>query len=106
MRNMPGRQRLGSNPRIKFAAAPGDDSMVLKSQLQTAKCDFKTSRAFIVSNQQIRDTQRERIQSTAGGNSKLPKAGAAQILHAREKSCALCNRVHSSVILNEVKDLP
>ena len=36
---------------IKFAAAPGNDSLVLKPQLQTAERDFKPGRSFIISNE-------------------------------------------------------
>jgi hypothetical protein len=81
MRDMPGRQCLSSNPHIEVAAAPRDDSLVLKSQLQTTERDFEPGRTFIVANEQIRYAQCKRIECAACRNPKLAKAGAAQILH-------------------------
>src|SRR4029453_4055335 len=97
MRDMPGRQCPCSNLHVKFAAAPGNNSLVLKLQLQTAKRDFETGRAFIISNEQIRYTQRERIQRTAGRDAKLAKARTAKILHRRKKTSALYGCSHSDL---------
>ena len=38
---------------IKFTAAPGDDSLVIKPQLQTAKSNLEPGRAFIIADEQI-----------------------------------------------------
>jgi hypothetical protein len=83
MRDMPGRQCPRSNLHVKFAAAPGDDSLVLKPQLQTTERDFEPGRAFIVSNEQIRYAQCKRIERAACRNTKLAKTRTAQILHRR-----------------------
>jgi hypothetical protein len=83
MRDMPGRQCMCSNLHVKFAAAPGDDSLILKPQLQTAERDFEPGRAFIISNEEIRYAQCKQIERAAGRNTKLAKARAAQILHRR-----------------------
>jgi hypothetical protein len=54
MGDMAGWQWPRSNLHLKFAAAPCYASLIFKSQLQTAQCDFEPGDAFIISNQQIR----------------------------------------------------
>ena len=78
---MSGRQYARSNLHVEFAAAPGDGTLVLKPQLQTAKRDFEPGRAFIISNEQIRYAKCKGIERAAGRNAKLAKARAAQILY-------------------------
>jgi hypothetical protein len=99
------RQRRGSEVHIEFAAAPGDDSLVIKAQLQTAERNFESSRAFIVADEQIRHAQCKGIQRPTGRNAKLAKTGASKILHRGQESRACYSCIHQIVILNGVKDL-
>ena len=63
---MPGRQYPRSNLDIEFAAAPRNNSFIFKPQLQTTECDFESSRAFIVCNEEVRYPQCKRIECAAG----------------------------------------
>jgi hypothetical protein len=46
-----------SDVNIEFAAAPGNDSLILKLQLQAAKGNFHSSGIFIITDEQIRHAQ-------------------------------------------------
>src|SRR6266496_4119157 len=99
-------QQCRSNPDIEFAAAPGDDAFIGEAQLETAKGDFKSRCRFFITRKKISHTQREQIQRAAQRHAKLAVAAAAKILNSRQKTGAQNGHLfHSSVILNEVKDL-
>jgi hypothetical protein len=79
---------------IEFAAAPSHDSLVIKAQLQTAECNFESSRALVVANEQIRHAQCKRIQRAACRNARLAKTSAAKILHRSKKTSPNDGRAH------------
>jgi len=58
-------QRCRSNAHVKFTAAPGDDSFIGETQLQTAESDFKSGCRFFIADEQIRNPQGERIERAA-----------------------------------------
>src|SRR5207245_7374168 len=53
------RQRRDSNVHVEFATAPGDDSLILETQLQTAESNFESRGAVFIANEQIRHAQRK-----------------------------------------------
>jgi len=59
------RQRCRSNANVKFTAAPGDDSFISETQLQTAESDFKAGCRFLIADEQICDPQGKDIQRAA-----------------------------------------
>src|ERR1700693_4260913 len=77
-------QRCRSNAHIEFASAPGYDSFIGESQLQTPKCNLKSSHDFIIANEKICHAQRVRIECAARRDAEFAKAKPPEVLHARQ----------------------
>ena len=76
---------------VEFATAPGDDSLIIKAQLQAAEGDFESCRTFIVSDEQIRSYIKRFTELQLMPNStanKLSTAKFSSILEQMRYNCA------------------
>jgi hypothetical protein len=78
-----GGHRGRSEANIELAATPGNDSLVIEAQSQSAKSHFDAGIRFIVSDKEIGDAEGEWIERAASRNAKLAESSSARVLHSR-----------------------
>ena len=71
---------------VKRAARPGDEALIVKAELETAKRDLDPRRRDFVADEEVRHRQRIRIERATGRNADGAESAAAEVLHAAEKA--------------------
>src|SRR5437588_4304631 len=77
------RDRLPSGAHFKFSATPRDQTLIFELEADASTGDFKTSGALFVSDDQIHQSQRHRIERAGHGHSEFAQTKPAAILHRR-----------------------